>query len=55
MNNLLSYCELVDARINASENDLPVPFSKADQILKMTIIFPQNDNFSTRAILSGNT
>ena len=24
MNNLLSYCGLVDARINASEKDLPV-------------------------------
>ena len=24
MNNLLSYCGLVDARISASENDLPV-------------------------------
>ena len=25
MNNLLSYCGLVDARISASEKDLPVP------------------------------
>ena len=25
MNNLLSYCGLVDARIRASEKDLPVP------------------------------
>ena len=25
MNNLLSYCGLVDARINASKKDLPVP------------------------------
>ena len=25
MNNFLSYCELVDARISASEKDLPVP------------------------------
>ena len=27
MNNLLSYCGLVDARISASEKDLPVPTS----------------------------
>ena len=26
MNNLLSYCGLVDARMSASEKDLPVPF-----------------------------
>ena len=26
MNNLLSYCGLVDARIRASEKDLPVTF-----------------------------
>ena len=25
MNNLLSYCGLVDVRINASDKDLPVP------------------------------
>ena len=25
MNNLLSYCGLVDARISASEKDLPMP------------------------------
>ena len=25
MNNLLSYCGLVDGRISASEKDLPVP------------------------------
>ena len=25
MNNLLSYCGLVDVRINASDNELPVP------------------------------
>ena len=25
MNNLMSYCGLVDARISASEKDLPVP------------------------------
>ena len=28
MNNLLSYCGLVDARISASEKDLPVSNSK---------------------------
>ena len=27
MNNLLSYCRLVDARISASEKDLPVIMS----------------------------
>ena len=28
MNNLLSYCGLVDARISASDKDLPVRFAK---------------------------
>ena len=28
MNNLLSYCGLVDARISAPENDLPVLFGQ---------------------------
>ena len=28
MNNLLSYCGLVDARISASEKDLPVKYGK---------------------------
>ena len=34
MNNLLSYCGLVDARISASDKDLPVRFetSKAKQL-----------------------
>ena len=27
MNNLLSYCELVDAKIGASDKDLPVLFA----------------------------
>ena len=28
MNNLLSYCGLVEARISASEKDLPVPYQR---------------------------
>ena len=28
MNNLLSYCGLVDVRINASDKDLPVPIER---------------------------
>jgi hypothetical protein len=34
MNNLLSYCGLVDARISASEKDLPVPPSDLFLILQ---------------------
>ena len=30
MNNLLSYCGLVDARISASEKDLPVKCTQED-------------------------
>ena len=37
MNNLLSYCGLVDARINASEKDLPV--RGTDQFPSMTLIW----------------
>ena len=31
INNLLSYCGLNDARINASDKDLPVPMLKSSQ------------------------
>ena len=34
MNNLLSYCVLVDAKIKASDKDLPVPIEK---MLKLAI------------------
>ena len=33
MNNILSYCGLVDARISASERDLPVPSLKAHDVI----------------------
>ena len=33
MNNLSSYCGLVDAKIGASDKDLPVHFSTPDQTL----------------------
>ena len=33
MNNLLSYCGLVDVRINASDKDLPVQDSNPDYYL----------------------
>ena len=41
MNNLLSYCGLVDMRINASDKDLPVHtcFFRAAQILKRKKFF----------------
>ena len=32
MNNLLSYCGLVDAKIRASDKDLPVPLSVLSSI-----------------------
>ena len=37
MNNLLSYCGLVDARISASDNDLPVLYLQ-NIIIVSTII-----------------
>ena len=39
MNNLLSYCGLVDARITASEKDLPVSWVKNQQNLISKVIF----------------
>ena len=33
MNNLSSYCGLVDVRINASDKDLPVPFQGMEALL----------------------
>jgi hypothetical protein len=33
MNNILSYCGLVDARISAPERDLPVPSLKAHDVI----------------------
>ena len=35
MNNLLSYCGLVDARIGASEKDLPVMYDISGQIFSL--------------------
>ena len=35
MNNLSSYCGLVDARINASDKDLPVVDTKLLKVLKL--------------------
>ena len=35
MNNLLSYCGLVDARISASEKDLPVNVLYFDESVKL--------------------
>ena len=41
MNNLLSYCGLVDARVSASEKDLPVssPTTKVHQTFKEISVF----------------
>ena len=38
MNNLLSYCGLVDARISASDKDLPVQSCKAIQNIQMMLM-----------------
>ena len=45
MNNLLSYCGLVDAKIRASDKDLPVQMAKhqpMDQNLKDAVKFLVN-------------
>ena len=39
MNNLSSYCGLVDAKIGASDKDLPVCVQKAEQIGNMSSEF----------------
>ena len=39
MDNLLSYCGLVDARISTSEKDLPVCLDKSDEKGLSKIIF----------------
>ena len=40
MNNLLSYCGLVDARISASEKDLPViPIRILDRTASLSIMY----------------
>ena len=44
MNNLLSYCELVDVRINASDKDLTVHKSTFSQKIFISIIHLLNIN-----------
>ena len=44
MNNLLSYCGLVDARISASEKDLPVVSSLLN-INNYSLVFVEIFNF----------
>ena len=41
MNNLLSYCGLMDAKIRASDKDLPVPFKLLSLFYYFTINFLQ--------------
>ena len=42
MSNLLSNCGLVDGRISASENDLPVKFTFSEKATKIDKIFAVN-------------
>ena len=43
MKNVLSYCGLVDVRIDASDKDLPVQFNKNFQWLKWYV----HENYTT--------
>ena len=58
MNNLLSYCGLVDARISASEKDLPVPytilFSFISDMIFSSIDISIHTGWSVNDGLSGN-
>ena len=45
MNNLLSYCGLVDARISASEKDLPVSTLYARTKVYLEASLDVSDNF----------
>ena len=38
MDNLLSYCGLVDARISTSERDLPVHFTRRVRTIAITVL-----------------
>ena len=50
MNNLLSYCGLTDARIRASEKDLPVKaLMKNSTLLKLTL---DSNLFSAKSVVN---
>ena len=45
MNNLLSYCGLIDAKIRASDKDLPVNVAKSHEVILISSHF-QKENES---------
>jgi hypothetical protein len=47
MNNLLSYCGLIDAKIRASDKDLPVLFTVFPHIVSALEYFPPLNTFPT--------
>ena len=49
MNNLLSYCGLVDARISASEKDLPVCSQKKVRAVRLHYIYTSSPRYTSRA------
>ena len=50
MNNLLSYCGLVDAKIRASDKDLPVDTVKSNgKISQNFVAFSEYMNFRTKS------
>ena len=63
MNNILSYCGLVDARISASEKDLPVSplarrhihsnqyLKKGEDLFKKLTLLPRKQNKNEKKIL----
>ena len=52
MNNLLSYCGLVDARISASEKDLPVLGKKFDVDVLLTNEVNSSTELKTSLLLT---
>ena len=53
MNNLSSYCGLVDAKIRASDKDLPVNVKSMVEILSIFVAFLENTNFNTVFFVNG--
>ena len=49
MNNLLSYCWLVDAKIRASDQDLPVHISKKKDYIRLRSMYYVLYNIEYRA------
>jgi hypothetical protein len=48
MNNLLSYCGLIDSKIRASDKDLPVNVKTMRTVAQMFVAFSEKLNFDKK-------